>query len=135
MTQATRDKISEVKAYLHESGLAEEHQDGLRSMLDFAADVSNGHPDKLQGMTDLLFMLVLHEVRKEIRQPKKIAEAVTKNMADHIGKCPMRSGAGLPKPLAMLYPFRNQICLAAGILGFAPQAPAIFEQVFKFFLR
>jgi S-adenosylmethionine synthetase len=96
-----------------------------------AATVANGHPDKIQGITDLLLAMVLQEVRKEVRQPKKISEEVAKQMMVHVANCPMagESNPALPKAIAWAYPLRWQITIIIAILGFAPQAPVVISAI------
>jgi hypothetical protein len=133
MTDETKEKIHDIKEELNESGLPPMHKDSLRSIVNLAASVANGHPDKIQGITDLLLEMVLQDVRKEVRQPGKIAEEVTIQMAGHVKNCPMagEASAALPRPIAWLYPLRWQVTIIVGILGFAPQAPVVVNAIMK----
>lgn len=152
MNELAREKVNSAKQYLNSSSLAEEHKDGLRDMIDLAAEVSNGHTDKIQGITDLLFAMVLQDVRKEIRQPKKIAEEVGKQLELHVLNCPLTRNPpvipeptattppptpfppGLPKPLQILHLFRWPVAFVlAVVLGFSSQAPALIAQVARLF--
>lgn len=151
MNELAREKVNSVKQYLDTSSLAEEHKDGLRDMIDLAAEVSNGHSDKIQGITDLLFAMVLQDVRKEVRQPKKIAEEVGKQLDLHVLNCPLsRNPAAplpapastpapalspdLPKPIAILYLFRWPAAVVLAVaLCFSSQAPAIISLIARLF--
>ena len=132
MTELNKERLKEVKDYLNTSGLLEEHKDGLRGLLELTASVANGHPDKIQGICDVLLAMTINEVRKEIRLPGRINDAVKFEMATHVAACPMRGAtSSMPKWLMMTYPFRWQLAILLSVLAFAPEAPAIFNAIIK----
>jgi hypothetical protein len=129
MTDAQKQIIEDVKKYLYSSDLPDECKDGLSGLIHSAANLANGHPDKVQGITELLLAMVLQDVRTSIRQPKKIAAEVAAQMTAHVSKCPVAGSNGLPARVAWLYPFRWPVAVLASVLAFSPHAPAMIALV------
>jgi hypothetical protein len=129
MTDAQKQMVEDVKKYLYASDLSDECKDGLANLITSASNLVNGHPDKIQGITELLLAMVLQDVRIAIRQPKKIATEVTTQMTAHVAQCPIAGGKGLPARWAWLYPFRWPIAALASVLACSPHAPAIISLV------
>jgi hypothetical protein len=129
MTEAHKQMVEDVKRYLYASDLSDECKDGLTSLITSAANLANGHPDKIQGISELLLAMVLQDVRNSIRQPKKIATEVAAQMTAHVAQCPIAGGKGLPARWAWLYPFRWPIAALASVLACSPHAPAILHLI------
>ena len=130
MSPALQSRIDDVRQEINGSPLAPADKDCLKETLDAAAEVSNGHPDKLQGMTDLLRDLVILDVRRAARQPREVEGEVKRQMELHVANCPMTSSA-LPKAVAWVYPLRWPITIIIAVLGFAPQAPIVVNALMK----
>lgn len=129
MTDADKQAIDDVKQYLFSSDLADDCKDNLLGLVKNAANLANGHPDKIQGITELLLSMVLQDVRNSIRQPKKIAAEVAAQMTVHVAKCPVAGGGALPAKIAWMYPFRWQIAVLACVALFSPHTPELFSLI------
>lgn len=132
MTDADKQTIEDVKKYLFSSDLADDCKDNLLGLVKNAANLANGHPDKIQGITELLLSMVLQDVRNSIRQPKKIAAEVAAQMNAHVAKCPIAGGGTLPARVAWMYPFRWQIAILASVMMFAPHTPELFSLISRY---
>lgn len=132
MTRMIEDRVRAVRTELEKSELTKEHQDMLQVSIDHAAEVANGHPDKVQGITEVLLEMQLQSARREIRLPEKIRAEVTAQMGVHTANCPMASSS-LPKSLQWIYPLRWQLAIIAVTIGFAPQAPLLITAIREFF--
>jgi hypothetical protein len=130
MKPAIQSRIDDVKSEINGSPLADADKDCLKETLDAAAEVSNGHPDKIQGMTDLLRDLVILDVRRAARLPKEVEGEVRRQMVIHVANCPMSSST-LPKAIAWAYPIRWQVTIIIAVLCFAPQAPVVIGALMK----
>lgn len=128
MTEVIKERIRAVREELRESELSKEHQDGLQIAIDHAAEVANGHADKIQGITEVLLEQQLQAARQEIRLQEKIRNEVSSQMKIHIANCPM-SVSSLPKSLQWIYPLRWPLVGVAAIIGFAPQAPLLITTI------
>jgi hypothetical protein len=125
MTQTQRERSDRVRAYLLAStDLSEPEKDQLQSYLDQVAEAANGHPDKIQAISDVLQAMVEHQIKKEVREPARIALAAAEAVAKHVEGCPLRGrNAGMPAWAAWLFPFRWPLAVAA----FAPGAPGLLR--------
>lgn len=128
MTKVIEDRVRAVRAELEKSELTKEHQDMLQVSIDHAAEVANGHQDKIQGITEVLLEMQLQAARREIRLPEKIRTEVATQMGAHVANCPM-SSTSLPKSIRWIYPLRWFLVAIAAILGFAPQAPLLLATI------
>jgi len=85
--------------------ITDEHRDLLEFRLNDALASSNGTPEKLQKISEVVAVGALSSIRNELRQESKISNALTKAldsvkedirgivrsaMAEHIDNCPMR---------------------------------------------
>ena len=126
MDARIQDKLDRTRKYLLESALPEDTKDVLQSLLDTAAEATNGHEDKLQAITEALFSLAIHETKQAVRHPAQIATAVRNEMAGHVAACRWRSvAASMPAWAMPLYAFRWQVMAIVCIGVFSPQAPEI----------
>jgi hypothetical protein len=130
MNEVTKLRIDDVKEEVNKAPLANTDKDCLKAVLDSAAGVSNGHPDKIQGTSDLLRELVILDVRRAARQPGEVSGEVRRQMEEHVKSCPML-GSALPKAIAWTYPLRWPITVVVVALCFAPQSPAVINAVLK----
>ena len=130
MSPDTHDKVERTRSYLLNSALSEDTKDGLQMLLDAAASAANGHEDKLQALTEVMLVLVIHETKQAVRQPGRLADAVRAEMEQHVRKCPWRNAAeSMPRWALWLYTFRWQATVAISVAFFSPQAPAIIRTI------
>ena len=122
VNEETKQKIERTREYLFKSALPEDSKDNLSALLDAAAIAANGAPDKIQAMSDLMLLLILHEVRRDIRLPQVVDEAV---MA-HATNCPMSAPSGW---LGVAYRLRWPICVSACVAFVSPNFLLIAEVV------
>lgn len=85
--------------------ITDEHRDLLEFRLNDALASSNGTPEKMQKISEVVAVGALSSIRNELRQESKISNALTKAldsvkedirgivrsaMTEHIDNCPMR---------------------------------------------
>lgn len=65
----TRAKVARTRQELMASELPRDTKDNLHDMLDVAEQATNGHPDKLQKMSETLLLVAVHMVKDSVRLP------------------------------------------------------------------
>jgi len=127
-------EVERTRGYLLGSDLPDDVKDGLGRLLNKAVSASNGHPDKLQGLTDLMLEFVIHETRQSVRTPARIDAAVQAQMITHVQTCKVRNTVEkMPRWAFYLYTFKWQITVIVCVGLFTPQAPAIFHSILSTF--
>ena len=122
ISEQNKEKIERTREYLLKSKLPEDSKDNLSSLLDAAGTAANGAPDKIQAMSDLMLLLILHEVRRDIRLPQVVDEAVQL----HATKCPMAAPGGW---IGVVYRLRWPLCAAACVAFVSPNFLLIAEVI------
>ena len=66
----------------------DDHKDALADLIRSTEHASNGAPDKIDAMSQVMGHLVLCYVRGELRMPARVKREV----AAHVADCPLRGG-------------------------------------------
>ena len=131
MDPLLKEKIGRHKKELEGSDLHPETKEHLSHFIDKVAFASNGCPDKIAALTELVADLCLMKVEDRVRGPSErkqlIEDEVRKYDEAHNAKCPF-SGAVKGK-LGWLYVFRWPLTVIIGLLLALPNGPAIIEAV------
>ena len=134
MDQLLKEKIGRHKKELDGSDLHPETKEHLSHFIDKVAFASNGCPDKIAALTELVADLCLMKVEDRVRGPSErkqlIEDEVRKYDEAHNAKCPF-SGAVKGK-LGWLYVFRWPLTTVIGFLTAFPNGPAILKAIKDF---
>ncbi len=132
MNEDTKEVVTKLCTLIATSkDVHEDSKEKLERLVKQAATLTNGHPDKIQGIAELLFAMVVQDTRNMLLLPDKIATVVSEQMGQHTSKCPLSSVASAPPMVRWIYPLRWQITVLLGLVLFAPQTPAVCSVVSK----
>ena len=85
-------KIEQLNGEISRSGLDPQHKTYASDVLAEVDEVTNGHADKVQGITDALLALTSYMIRRDIflqdTHAKQI-ESMQKMVASHADTCPL----------------------------------------------
>ena len=123
-----RPHLDRARADLAAASMPDETREHLHGLLDRAAEVSNGTPDKVGAIADALAALLVHQVRRDIRAPGEVRAAILASVEAHVVACPLRA-RNLTGRWAALYPYRWPLVVAAGFVLASPHAPAVLDLV------
>lgn len=132
MNEDTKEAVTKLCTLISTSkDIHEDSKEKLERLVKQAANLTNGHQDKIQGIAELLFAMVVQDTRNLILLPEKITTVVAEQMGQHTAKCPLTSVSGLPPWVRWIYPLRWQVTMLIGIVLFAPQTPVVCSVVSK----
>jgi hypothetical protein len=87
--EALKRRVEAARESVMHAHIGENHRTVLLDLLDKGESVSNGHPDKIQGMTELLVLFILRNVNNDLSLPAAIGTEVTHQITEHIKACPL----------------------------------------------
>jgi len=76
VNQIIEQKIKAARQEVDGTNAPPERKDGLQSLLDQAYATANGSPDKLGEMANAISLLIIHNVRAEIREGARMQAAI-----------------------------------------------------------
>jgi len=76
MNPIIEQKIKATRQEVEGTNAPPERKDGLRDLLDQAYATANGSPDKLVAMANAISLLIVHNVRAEIREGARMQAAI-----------------------------------------------------------
>lgn len=149
--EALKRRVAAARDSVLHAKIGENHRTVLLDLLDKGESVSNGHPDKIQGMTEVLVLFILRNVLNDLSMPSIIGAEVTSQLDTHIKSCPLtklqesgssisiRSKTGVKEELRSnnmkyvvdrLVQCQWSLCVAAVLIfGFAPNADMIITKL------
>ena len=94
MDEVVKNKIDAVRTEVAASKLDHAVKDALQTSLDHAQLCSNGTQDKIKAMSEAIGDVIIHSVRREVRQNEEVrlvvSETVTEAISKHLQECPLR---------------------------------------------
>jgi hypothetical protein len=87
--EALKRRVEAARESVLKAQIGENHRTVLLDLLDKGESVSNGHSDKIQGMTEVLVLFILRNVSNDLSMPTLIGKEVTDQLAEHIKTCPL----------------------------------------------
>ena len=108
MDPQTKDRIEAVRQEVHgckEMENQPDRKDALQALLDHAYRTANGTPDKIEEIAQSISVLLVHMVRNETREPKRVKEivdnAIGSAIEKHIVNCPVQKAPRTLKGAAL----------------------------------
>lgn len=87
--EALKRRVEAARDSVLQANIGENHRTVLLDLLDKGESVSNGHADKIQGMTEVLVLFILRNVSNDLSLPAVIGKEVTNQLNEHIKACPL----------------------------------------------
>jgi len=87
--EALKRRVEAARESVLHAHIGENHRTVLLDLLDKGESVSNGHADKIQGMTEVLLLFILRNVSNDLSMPALIGKEVTDQLTEHIKACPL----------------------------------------------
>ncbi len=121
--------VDRTKAQVEVATMPDDSKERLCRIIDRSANATNGTPDKIQIMAELMLESILLQAHDRATEPLRVSDIVDTRMQAHTAACPLRAdpARALPRWAAAIYPFRWQLMVIASFLCFSPYLPTILK--------
>ena len=130
MDPSIKGSIERTKRQVEEAPLPDDSQERLLRIIDKAAAATNGSPDKIQALSELMLENILLNAHNQATEAVRVRTLVTEKMEAHINACPMRGVTKTaPKWLLSIYPLRWQMTVVVTAIVLSGHASEIIKTI------
>lgn len=131
-----QEKIRAERERIESSDVGQGHKEALSDMLIAAYHASNGADDKIQALAEAVTAQAICIARDAVHRREDIASIIAAALEEHRGTCVLSArvaasdwAAKVSAWCVAMRPLAWPVAAAVMVLGFSPQAPAIFRAV------
>ena len=126
--------VARTKEQVEKAPLPDDSKERILRIFDKAAAATNGSPDKVQALTEIMLENTLLQAQERATEAVRVAIQVDGLIKEHIARCAFRQEVpSLPPWLASIYAFRWSITIVATAAILTGHAPEIIKTLFVVF--